>query len=105
MSKKLRVPGRLLLAFAALALMAAPAFAEESDLGKVDFPNSGSEAAQEAFQRGVAALHSFWFEEAGKRSRTRRKSTPISPSPTGVRRSATTTHCGPSRTSAPRATS
>ena len=64
--KKLRVPGRLLLAFAALALMAAPAFAEESDLGKVDFPNSGSEAAQEAFQRGVAALHSFWFEEAGE---------------------------------------
>jgi tetratricopeptide (TPR) repeat protein len=66
MSKKLRVPGRLLLAFAALALIAAPAFAEESDLGKVDFPNSGSEAAQEAFQRGVAALHSFWFEEAGE---------------------------------------
>ena len=66
MFKKLRVPGRLLLAFAALALMAAPAFAEESDLGKVDFPNSGSEAAQEAFQRGVAALHSFWFEEAGE---------------------------------------
>lgn len=67
MSKKLRVSGRLILAAAVLALIAAPAFAEEeSDLGTVHFPNSGSEAAQAAFQRGVAALHSFWYEEAGE---------------------------------------
>ena len=67
MSKTLRVPGRFLLCMAALALIAAPAFAEEeSDLGTVHFPNSGSEAAQVAFQRGVAALHSFWYEEAGE---------------------------------------
>ena len=67
MSKTLRVPGRFLLCMAALALIAAPAFAEEeSDLGTVHFPNSGSEAAQAAFQRGVAALHSFWYEEAGE---------------------------------------
>jgi tetratricopeptide (TPR) repeat protein len=61
------VSKRLILAVAALALIAAPTFAEEeSDLGTVHFPNSGSEAAQAAFQRGVAALHSFWYEEAGE---------------------------------------
>lgn len=58
---------KVMLAVAALALIAVPAIAEEeSDLGTVHFPNSGSEAAQAAFQRGVAALHSFWYEEAGE---------------------------------------
>ena len=33
-------------------------------LGQVDFPTSGSQAAQAHFLRGVAALHSFWYEEA-----------------------------------------
>ncbi|HEX8458895.1 MAG TPA: hypothetical protein VF656_16495 [Pyrinomonadaceae bacterium] len=33
-------------------------------LGKIDFPTSASPAAQEHFLRGVAALHSFWYEEA-----------------------------------------
>lgn len=34
-------------------------------LGQVDFPTSaGSKAAQAHFLRGVAALHSFWYEEA-----------------------------------------
>ena len=37
---------------------------EATNLGDIDFPNSGSEAAQEPFLRGVKALHSFWFEEA-----------------------------------------
>ena len=51
-------------------LTAAPAFAAQSQeggggaLGKVEFPTSGSRAAQEHFLRGVAALHSFWYEEA-----------------------------------------
>jgi tetratricopeptide (TPR) repeat protein len=35
-----------------------------SNLGAIDFPNSGSKEAQEAFLRGVAALHNFWYEEA-----------------------------------------
>ena len=39
-------------------------FAQESQLGKVDFPTSGSEKAQAHFLRGLAALHSFWYEEA-----------------------------------------
>jgi hypothetical protein len=36
----------------------------ETKLGKIDFPTSGSGAAQQYFLRGVAALHSFWYEEA-----------------------------------------
>jgi len=38
--------------------------AQQSQLGKVDFPTSASGTAQSHFLRGVAALHSFWFEEA-----------------------------------------
>ncbi|HEV7396504.1 MAG TPA: tetratricopeptide repeat protein [Pyrinomonadaceae bacterium] len=42
----------------------ASAYAQTSQLGKVDFPTSGAPKAQEHFLRGLAALHSFWFEEA-----------------------------------------
>ncbi|MGI8771729.1 MAG: hypothetical protein ACR2JE_09850 [Acidobacteriaceae bacterium] len=35
-------------------------------LGKVDFPVSCSPDSQAAFNRGVALLHSFWYEEAEK---------------------------------------
>jgi tetratricopeptide (TPR) repeat protein len=38
--------------------------AQQSRLGKVSFPASGSEKSQLHFLRGLAALHSFWFEEA-----------------------------------------
>ena len=38
--------------------------AQESQLGKVEFQTSGSEKAQAYFLRGLAALHSFWYEEA-----------------------------------------
>ena len=40
------------------------AFAQNSELGKVEFQTSGSEKAQTYFIRGLAALHSFWYEEA-----------------------------------------
>jgi len=33
-------------------------------LGTVSFPTSCAPAAQKQFQRGVAMLHSFWYEEA-----------------------------------------
>ena len=33
-------------------------------LGEIDFPTSGSGAAQQEFLTGVLALHSFWYEEA-----------------------------------------
>ncbi|MCH7651912.1 MAG: hypothetical protein IIA63_12245, partial [Nitrospinae bacterium] len=34
-----------------------------SKLGKIEFPTSGSREVQRHFLRGVAALHSFWYEE------------------------------------------
>jgi tetratricopeptide (TPR) repeat protein len=39
------------------------AMAQEK-LGKVDFPISCTPAAQKQFDRALAALHSFWYEEA-----------------------------------------
>jgi tetratricopeptide (TPR) repeat protein len=44
--------------------LAAGTLAQESHLGTVDFPTSGSPEAQKYFIRGLAALHSFWYEEA-----------------------------------------
>ncbi|HEX2267966.1 MAG TPA: tetratricopeptide repeat protein [Pyrinomonadaceae bacterium] len=38
--------------------------AQESQLGRIEFPTSGSPQAQAHFLRGLAALHSFWYEEA-----------------------------------------
>src|SRR5271167_3009544 len=35
-------------------------------LGEVNFPISCSEPAQQQFNRAVAILHSFWYEEAEK---------------------------------------
>lgn len=35
-------------------------------IGKVHFPVSGNSLAQDQFNRGMALLHSFWYEEAGK---------------------------------------
>jgi len=35
-------------------------------LGRVSFPTSCTPAAAAAVERGVALLHSFWYEEAGK---------------------------------------
>ncbi len=55
--------------FAAVAVLAValPSFAAgPADLGRVDFPNSGAPAAQEAFLHGVLLLHSFEFEDAAE---------------------------------------
>ena len=53
----------LLLAFV-IGTLGSSVKAQQSSLGQVDFPTSGSEKAQAHFLRGVAALHSFWYEEA-----------------------------------------
>src|SRR5208283_6040649 len=37
-----------------------------SQLGTVTFPVSCAPAVQKPFERGVALLHSFWYEEAEK---------------------------------------
>ena len=51
----------ILLVVAAIAINVR---AQEAQLGRVEFPTSGSEKAQAHFLRGLAALHSFWYEEA-----------------------------------------
>src|SRR5215831_8766968 len=38
----------------------------EQQLGTVHFPVSCTDAVQTPFQRGIALLHSFWYEEAEK---------------------------------------
>ena len=47
-----------------LLLVGAPALGQDSDLGTIELENTGSAAAQEEFTLGVAALHSFWYDEA-----------------------------------------
>jgi hypothetical protein len=56
-------------------LVAAPAVADEEHqhpagdperLGSISFPTSCAPAVQKQFQRGVAMMHSFWYEEAGR---------------------------------------
>ena len=54
----------LVLALSVLALAHADVLASETRMGTISFPNSGKADAQEAFIRGVLALHNFWFEEA-----------------------------------------
>jgi Tfp pilus assembly protein PilF len=55
---------QLLLLIALIATLATSLSAQNSQLGKVEFSTSGSEKAQAHFLRGLAALHSFWYEEA-----------------------------------------
>lgn len=55
------------LALGLTTLAPSTAAAPERDaaaVGVVAFPTSGAPAAQETFLRGVAALHSFWYDEA-----------------------------------------
>ena len=70
--------------FAVVALIAclpAAAIAQQADqnaahshaLGSVDFKNSGNDGAQPAFQRGVALLHSFEYEDAAEAFREAQK--------------------------------
>ena len=53
---------------AALWLTAQPwlAGAQQEQLGKVHFPVSCDARVQAEFERGVAMLHSYWFNYAGK---------------------------------------
>ena len=51
-------------AFILVLVLAFNVAAQESQLGRVEFATSGSKEAQAHFLRGLAALHSFWYEEA-----------------------------------------
>src|ERR1044071_8456829 len=57
-----QIPALFLAVF--ISTLALNVKAQQSSLGQVDFPTSGSGKAQAHFLRGVAALHSFWYEEA-----------------------------------------
>ena len=62
--KKVSSISRGCAAVACLVIMTSIVCAQTNELGKVEFPTSGSPQAQEHFLRGLAALHSFWYEEA-----------------------------------------
>jgi Tfp pilus assembly protein PilF len=53
----------------AFSLATWDAGAQEPKLGRIDFPTSGSVAAQPAFVRGVLYLHSFEYESAAQQFR------------------------------------
>lgn len=64
---------RRLLGLALLILPAIQSPANEDRLlGKIDFPNSGAEAAQDSFIEGVLYLHNFEYQEAAAAFRTAR---------------------------------
>jgi len=63
MSRRLPIPAACLGIL--LLLSASPVRAHDDDkLGTVHFETSCSAAAQPAFDRAVAMLHSFWFQMA-----------------------------------------
>ena len=61
-----RITNRNLQYLMFLVIIALPLslYAQSSQLGSVEFQTSGSKEAQAHFLRGLAALHSFWYEEA-----------------------------------------
>src|SRR5688572_27942115 len=59
-----------------ICVLAISVTAQESQLGRVEFPTSGSPQAQAHFLRGLAALHSFWYEEAAEAFREATKVDP-----------------------------
>ncbi len=71
-------PKRLAILLAAIFAVAPsiPTLAQDSQLGRVEFQTSGSPAAQANFLRGLAALHSFWYEEALEAFREATKADP-----------------------------
>jgi tetratricopeptide (TPR) repeat protein len=73
MSRRLPLAPILL---AALAWAAGPANAQHRQLGAIDFPNSGSAAAQGPFMEGVLLLHSFEFEDAALAFRSAQEADP-----------------------------
>jgi tetratricopeptide (TPR) repeat protein len=50
--------------------------AQSGDLGRIDFPTSGSAEAQKHFLRGALLLHSFEFEDAAEEFRAAQKIEP-----------------------------
>ena len=57
-------------------LLAVGLAAQSGDLGKIDFPTSGSAEARKHFLRGALLLHSFEFDDAAEEFRQARKIEP-----------------------------
>ena len=51
-------------------------FTSTEKLGTVSFPTSCSASVQKPFERGVALLHSFWYDEADKQFKQVEESDP-----------------------------
>ena len=66
----------ILVAALFVVALSFPTSAQNPQLGKVEFQTSGSPAAQAEFLRGLAALHSFWYEEALEAFRAATKTDP-----------------------------
>ena len=60
----MRRRARPLLLLLALCLLASPVGAQNTDYGETTFANSGAEAAQKPFLRGLLMLHSFEYADA-----------------------------------------
>jgi tetratricopeptide (TPR) repeat protein len=59
------IGGHVKIPFASLlAVLSFTAFAQQPNLGHIDFPTSGSQEAQKHFIQGVLLLHSFEYEDA-----------------------------------------
>ena len=68
MKKRLPCLGAMLI-FLISSLCAEDAhhhFDPNQKLGTVSFPTSCASSVQKSFERGVALLHSFWYDEAYK---------------------------------------
>ncbi len=70
LSRARRIAAVLLVAVGLLIPAVAPI--EAQLLGKISFPNSGAEEAQDEFVEGVLYLHNFEYEDAARRFRAAR---------------------------------
>jgi tetratricopeptide (TPR) repeat protein len=59
-----------------LSLLSGLLGAQTGDLGRIDFPTSGSAAAQERFLRGALLLHSFEYDDAAEQFQEAQKLAP-----------------------------
>src|SRR5215207_8955217 len=60
----MRLNKKIIMLASIILVGALNTYAQQTALGRLDFPTSGIGEAQSHFLRGVAALHSFWYEEA-----------------------------------------
>ena len=67
---------RAVLVLFAVVVLASLRVRAQGDLGTVDFPTSGSAAAQPAFIRGVLLLHSFEYDDANEAFQEAQKADP-----------------------------